>query len=316
MVLFLLTFVFIAIHASPGDPAEVLLGPLATEERLQEVHHELGIDRPLIVQYFVYISSVFRGNFGVSMITKEPVIKLIGTFLPATIELAFFGFIIAVIIGIGVGTLATRNSFLDLISHTYGILIYAVPVFWSGIMFQLIFGLYLRWLPAAGRIGVIPPEHITKFYIIDSLITGNWAALTDCLRHLILPSVTMGLFISGLFVRIVRVNLLEALQKDYVRMARAKGLRESVVLFKHAFKNALNPVVTIMGLQLAALLGGSVLTETTFAWPGLGRFLAMSVGNRDYTAVQGIVAFFAIFVGLASLLIDVINAYIDPRIKY
>lgn len=316
MILILLSFVFITIHLAPGDPAEMMLGPLATEERLQEVRHALGIDRPLPVQYFDYIFSVFRGDFGVSMITKEPVIKLIKVYLPATVELGLFGFIIAVLIGMGVGSLATRNSLFDLIGHTYGVFIYAVPVFWSGMMFQLIFGFYLKWLPAAGRIGVIPPEHITRFYIIDSLITRDWSALADCLSHLLLPSLTLGLFISGLFVRMVRVNLLETLQKDYIRTARAKGLGERIVLFKHAFRNALIPVVTIMGLQLAALLGGSVLTETTFAWPGLGRFLAMSVSNRDYTAVQGIVTFFALFVGVISLLIDVLNALIDPRIKY
>lgn len=318
MILILMTFVFAIMHCAPGDPAVAMLGPRATAERLQEVRHQLGLDKPILNQYVDYVISTFRGDFGSSFVTREPVTDLIASYFPATLELTIFSMIFAVILGIGLGTLAAAKSgsFVDFTSHSFGVLIYAVPVFWSGMMLQLLFGIGLHWLPSSGRLsGMIPPS-ITGLYTVDSVLTGNWTSLISALQHLILPAVTLGSFVSGLFVRMTRVNLLQTIKTDYTRTARAKGLKEHRILFKHAFRNALIPVMTIVGMQFALLLGGAILTESTFAWPGLGRFLVMSVENRDYPAVQGIVTFFALFVAGMSLLIDILNAYVDPRIRY
>lgn len=318
MILILMTFVFIVIHSAPGDPAVAMLGPRATPERLQSVREQIGLNKPVINQYFAYIYSTFRGDLGESFVTHEPVIKLIGSYFPATLELTIYSMLVAIIIGIGLGTLAAARSggIIDFVCHTYGVIIYAVPVFFSGMILQLIFGIFLHWLPSSGRVGINVPVQITGMYTIDCLITGNWGALLSSVKYLILPSTTLGLFISGLFVRMTRTNLLQTINTDYTRTARAKGLRENKILFKHAFRNALIPVMTIVGMQFALLLGGAILTESTFAWPGLGRFLVLSVNNRDYPAVQGIVTFFAFFVAFISLIIDIVNAYIDPRIHY
>ncbi|MBS3788855.1 ABC transporter permease [Candidatus Bipolaricaulota bacterium] len=318
MIIILMTFVFIVIHSAPGDPATAMLGPRATEDRLNKIREQMGLNKPILQQYFDYIISTFRGDFGKSFVTREPVINLIGSYFPATLELTIYATGVAIIVGLGLGILGAAKSggVIDFACHTYGILIYAVPVFFSGMLLQLVFGIFLGWLPSSGRIAGSVPVNVTGLYTVDCLITGNWSSLVSSIKYLLLPSITLGLFISGFFVRMTRTNLLQTINKDYTRTARAKGVREITILFKHAFRNALIPVMTIVGMQFALLLGGAILTESTFAWPGLGRFLVLSVNNRDYPAVQGIVTFFAFFVAFISLLIDVLNAYIDPRIHY
>jgi len=318
MLLIMLTLVFFLVRLAPGDPVESVIGAYAPAGVVEKVREELGLNRPILVQYFSYLGSICRLDFGVSLITGEPVINSIKAFFPATLELSLAAALLAIVLGTLLGLLMAikQNSLIDLILHMFSVLTYAVPVFWSGMLFQLLFGVFTGWLPTATRIAGEVPHHITGLYVVDSILTGNWNALKSSLSHLVLPAFTLSLGMMGLFARIVRVNVIETLGTDYVRTARAKGLSNFQVVFKHALRNAAIPVLTVMGMQFALLLGGSVLTETTFAWPGLGRYLAMSVGDRDYFAVQGVVAFFAVFVALISVLIDVACAFVNPQIRY
>jgi peptide/nickel transport system permease protein len=318
MVLILLTIVFILIRCAPGGPVEAMFGGMAPAAQLERLKEQMGLNQPIILQYCDYIFSVFTGNFGISFVTQEPVIELIRVYFPATLELSVTGMVVAVILGITFGTASAKypDTIWDGVNHLNSIIIHAIPVFFSGLMFQLVFGVYLGWLPTSGRISGEPPSVVTGMYLVDALLSGDWRALQSTLTHLVLPATTLGLFISGLFSRIVRANLIEASNKDYVRTAYAKGLPKRSVLFKHIYRNALIPIVTVFGMQFALLLGGAVLTETTFSWPGIGRFLVQSVSNRDYATIQGIIAFFALFVVVISLCIDIINSFIDPRIQY
>ena len=319
MVLILLTFVFIVLRVAPGDPIQAAYGQKLNPQQLAEVRHALGLDRPLIVQYGKYLASVAHGDFGRSVVTDQSVGSVIRARFPATLELTIAAMIIAVVVGVGLGALAGRyrDTPLDLGGRLFGIVIYAAPIFWLGMMFQLVFAVKLHIFPTGGRIAAFAdPRHITGLYTVDSVITGNWSSLWTSLRYLALPSITLGLVIGGILVRLVRVHMLQTLQADYVEAARARGIPEWRVVMRHAFRNALIPVVTITGLQFAALLGGAVLTETTFTWPGLGSQLVDYLGSRDYPGVQGIVTFFAFLVVGVSLLIDILNAYVDPRIRY
>jgi peptide/nickel transport system permease protein len=259
---------------------------------------------------------------------------------PATLELAILSLLMTILIGIPAGAFAAhkRRSVADYGFRIFSIVIWAVPVFWLGIMFQLVFGVYLgEWyetssfghqvlrpifgdflpLPISGRIGTeLAPRTVTGMFVLDSILTGNWVSLKSALRYLILPSVTLGLYLSGVFVRLTRSNMLDTLKEDYITAARARGIKERVVVYGHALKNAFIPVLTMMGLQFAALLAGAVLTETTFSWPGMGLFLWERIGYRDFNSIQGSVVFFAVLVAVVSLVVDIIYAWIDPRIRY
>jgi peptide/nickel transport system permease protein len=319
MIVILLSFVFVILRVAPGDPIEAAYGQKFTREQIAEVRHHLGLDRPLIVQYGSYLGGVVRGDFGKSVITQQSVGSIIYARFPATHELTLAAMIIAIIVGVGIGAVAGRyrDTPIDLGGRLFGIIIYAAPIFWLGMMFQLIFSVKLHLFPSSGRIASFAePHHITGLYVVDSILTGNWSSLWTSLHYLALPAITLGLVIGGVLVRLVRVNMLQTLQADYVEAARARGIPEWRVVMRHAFRNALIPVITVTGLQFAALLGGAVLTETTFTWPGLGSQLVDYLGSRDYPGVQGIVTFFAILVVGVSLLIDIVNAYVDPRIRY
>jgi peptide/nickel transport system permease protein len=259
---------------------------------------------------------------------------------PATLELAIASLFVTVVIGVSTGAYAAhkRRSVADYGFRIFSIIIWAVPVFWLGIMFQLVFGVYMGdWyktsdfaqqylvpifqdflpLPISGRIGnELTPRTITGLFILDSILTGNWASLTSALRYMILPAVTLGLYLSGVFTRLTRSNMLDVLREDFITAARARGIKERVVVYNHALKNAFIPILTMMGLQFAALLAGAVLTETTFSWPGMGLFMWERIGYRDFNSIQGSVVFFAILVAVVSLLVDIIYAWIDPRIRY
>jgi peptide/nickel transport system permease protein len=229
--------------------------------------------------------------------------------------------IVAIVVGVLIGLVAGRfrDTPLDVGGRLFGIVIYAMPVFFLGLMAQLFFGSYLGWLPVSDRASPLTQatlETHTNIYTIDAIYDRNWSALWDILRHMILPAVTLGLVTAGVFIRLIRVNIIRTLKDDYVEAARARGIRERDVVYKHAFKNALVPVITIIGLTLAGLLGGAVLTETTFNWPGIGHELVLYLENRDYTAVQGIIVVFGLVVVFVSLVIDFVNAFIDPRIRY
>lgn len=276
---------------------------------------------PLDSQFFNYLLNLARLDLGTSIapVRGRPIITDLAAKFPATLELSLFSIVITVVIGVLTGAYAAqkRRSVADYGFRLYSIVIYAIPVFWLGLMLQLIFGVYLGWLPVYGRIDTgMSPQPITGLFVLDSLLTRNMPGLISSLKHLILPSLTLGLYLSGVFTRLTRANMLGVLQQDYITAARARGIPERVVVYRHALKNAFIPILTMLGLQFALLLAGAVLTETTFSWPGMGRFLVERISYRDFPSIQGGVVFFAVLVTLVSLIVDIIYAYLDPRIRY
>jgi len=319
MVFILLSIVFLIMRVA-GDPVSAILGCHAPQEQIEQIREQLGLNKPPIFQFSDYIWQLLHGNLGQSLIWgQRPVVAEIWDRFPATLELSIYAFLISIGIGIFTGTIAAtkRNKPLDHFFRLYGIITYSLFIPWIGIMLQLLFGVYLGLLPISGRIGILmEPETITGLYILDSLLTFNLDSLVSALRHLILPSVTLGVYLSGIYTRLTRTNLIEVLEKDFIKAARARGLSEKVVIYKHGLKNAFIPILTMMGLQFALLLVGAVLTEITFSWPGMGTLLFERVIYRDFTTVQGIIVFFALIVVTVSLMVDIIYAYIDPRIRY
>jgi peptide/nickel transport system permease protein len=321
MVLILLTFVFVLMRVAPGDPIQAALGGKLPPAVLAARRHAAGYDQPMLVQYGEYLRQVFTGNFGTTVTDNRAVIDIVKTNGAATLELALAALVVAVIVGVLVGLLAGRfrDSWFDVGGRLFGIVVYAAPVFLTGLLAQLVFGKYLGWLPTSGQASPLTQAFMTthtNIFVIDALIEGNWSAEIDILRHLCLPAITLGLLISGVFIRLVRVNVIQTLRHDYIEAARARGVREPRVVFRHAFRNALVPVITVMGLQAALLLSGAVLTEETFNWPGIGHTLIDYLNLRDYTAVQGIITVFALAVVAISLVIDLVNAWVDPRMRY
>jgi len=315
------SLVFLLLRATPGDPVDALLGPRAPQAVKDELRNQLGLGKPLWAQYLDYMGALLRLDLGKSLVSQgQSVWEIIQKFFPATMELALCSLLVALVVGIGVGILSASrpNTPLDVGGRLFGIVTYAVPMFWLGMLLQLIFSVQLGWFPLGTRFPVtqIAPDGPTGLYLVDSLLHGNLSQCWTTLYYLALPSLTLGLVISGIFERIVRVNLRQTLQSDYVEAARARGIPESRILMAHALKNALIPVITILGLTLAALLGGAILTEVTFSWPGLANRLYRAIAQRDYPTVQGIVIFFAAIVAIASIVIDLLNAAIDPRIRY
>lgn len=276
---------------------------------------------PLDSQYFDYIFALARFDFGESItpVTGRPVITDLKAKFPKTLELSMAGMTIAILVGVFAGAFSAhkRGSPADYGIRLYGIVIYAIPVFWLGLMLQLLFGIYLGWLPVQGMIRTgLTPEPITGMLTVDSILRARPASLISAVKHLILPSVTLGLYISGVFIRLTRANMLQMLRQDFITAARARGIRERVVVYQHALKNAFIPVLTMMGLQFAILLAGAVLTETTFNWEGMGRFLVRRIELRDYPSIQSTIVFFALLVTAVSLIVDIIYARLDPRIRY
>jgi peptide/nickel transport system permease protein len=322
MVWTIATIVFLLLRATPGDPVDAILGPRASPEQKQQLRQQLGLNEPLWLQYGHYMLSLLSLNLGNSLYTRGgSVWQIIGEKFPATAELTLYSMAIALLIGVGVGVLtASRpNTPQDVIGRIFGIVTYSAPIFWVGMMLQLLFSVGLRWFPLGSRypgLAPDPPYGPTGLLTLDSLLAGDFDALGLSLYHLAMPSLTLGFVLSGIFQRIVRVNLQQTLNSDYVEAARARGIPERRVLMNHALKNALIPVVTVLGLTFAAMLGGAVLTEITFSWDRLGRRLIEATDARDYPTVQGIIVFLGIIVVVASIAIDIVNAYIDPRIRY
>ncbi len=321
MVFIMLTLIFFVLRVMPGDPVSAMLGGRAPEKVIEQKKEELGLNRPMIVQYFSYLWQICRLDLGDSMIFHQPVIQPIKEKLPATLELTLSGMAFTLVFGVLLGAYAAdkRRTVQDYSIRLFGIVIYCIPVYWLGLMFQLIFGIWLDILPVAGRTGprvFASTFEKTGFYIIDTLLIRDFAAFQDVLIHLILPSVTLGLVVSGIFVRLTRANMLDVLKSDYIIAARARGIPNKRVVYKHGLKNALVPILTMLGLQFALLLAGAVLTETTFSWPGMGRLLLERIYLRDYPTIQGIIIMFTLFVALASLFVDIIYAIIDPRVRY
>ena len=320
-VLILLTMVFLLMRVAPGNPIQAALGGHVPQEEIERRSAEAGYDRPILTQYVEYLGDALTLDLGTSLTDHRTVTSIIVENGTATLELTFFAFTLAVTVGVGIGILAGRyrDTWVDTGGRLFGIVVYAAPVFFTGFLLQLLFGSTLHWLPTTGRVDPLTEYQLDKtthLYVIDSVISGNWDALGDTVEHLILPTVTLGLLVSGVLIRLVRVNLMQTMRGDYVEAARARGVTERRVVMQHAFRNALVPVVTVAGLQFAILLGGAILTEQTFNWPGIGSELVRYLNNRDYIAVQGIVTVFALAVVVVSLLIDLINAFIDPRVRY
>jgi peptide/nickel transport system permease protein len=320
--------VFLVMRVLPGDPVDLHFEKKATPEQMESMRRLLGMDKPLWNQYVDYLGGLTDvgyflqngyPNLGKSMQNYDPVGGQIFSMFPATLELAIYSMIVASVIGILLGVISSKsyNSVLDHLIRGFGTVTYAIPVFFLGIIFQLIFGVYLHWLPVSFRIGpnVQPPAHITGLYTVDSLLEGNLVKFFESGKALLLPTLTLGFILSGMFIRLTRTNMLETLRLDFVTAARARGLREDTVTYGYALRNAFLPILTMIGLQFALLLGGAILTETTFSWPGLGSYVVGRINYRDYTAIQGAVVMFGLFVALVSLVVDILYAYFDPRIR-
>ena len=395
MIMLLLSIVFLIIRVMPGDPVLLHFEKKASEEAMEAMRHNLGLDKPLPIQYFEYLAGLLHGDLGKSMQDFSPVSEQIFSAFPATLELAICSTFVAVTIGILLGVRASQsyNSLQDHSIRAFGIAVYAIPIFFLGMIFQLIFAIDLRWLPANGRFPpfLIEPSGLTLYlsepvggfvqvfmwsflagfalwvicfvalkkkrvkfwpkglsisllallagwiiyaylawhfmgvgvlnistglFTIDSLIEGSPLNFIESLRYLFLPSLTLGLVLSGVFIRLTRSNMLETLRLDFVTAAKARGLKETAVVYGYALRNAFLPILTMMGLQFATLLGGAILTETTFSWPGLGRYLVDRINFRDYTAIQGAVVYFALIVAAVNLVVDILYAYLDPRIRF
>ena len=393
MIMLLLTIVFLVVRVLPGDPVLLHFEKAEKPEAIEAMRRNLGLDKPILVQYFEYLGGLLQGNLGKSMQDFSSVGQQVFSAFPATLELAIYSMIIAVVIGVLLGVRAARtyNSFQDHSIRTFGIVTYAIPVFFLGMIFQLVFGIYLHWFPTGSRtfptlepnglviVLQVPPSGFlsvlswsliagfaslavclvilkvkkvklwprgflislsafllvwlvwavvawhfmnigvlrisTGLYTIDSLLEGNLFKFVQAVRYLFLPSLTLGLVLCGIFLRLTRSNMLETLRQDFVTAAKARGLRASTVTYGYALRTAFLPVLTMMGLQFAALLGGAILTETTFSWPGLGRYIVERINFRDYTAIQGAVVFFGLLVALVSLAVDILYAFLDPRIR-
>jgi peptide/nickel transport system permease protein len=322
-IFILVTLVFFLMR-STGDPISAALGGKLSPDQLALRVHQAGYDRPLFVQYFEYLGQVFTGNFGTTLSDNQPVFQVMLKYGAATLELAFYALIVAFVVGIPLGMVAAyfRDKGQDAALRIFAILCYATPVFFAGLLLKLVFSIWLNWLPVAGRAStgselqmeLLPTK--TGIYLIDAFQTGDPAVVGDVLAHAVLPGIALGLLTAGVFLRLVRTNVIGTLSTDYVDSARSRGVSEFRLVRKHAYRPALIPIITVIGLQIALLLGGAVLTETTFEWKGLGFQVVHYLQARDFVAVQGLVALLAVIVALTNFIVDIIAALIDPRVRY
>jgi peptide/nickel transport system permease protein len=311
--------VFSFIHLIPGDPALTMLGERATPEKVADVRARLGLDRPIWQQYALYIGKALRGDLGVSIVRGDPVASDLMRRFPATVELAMAAIVVAVAFGIpiGVASAVWRNSPLDSLARLGALTGVSMPIFWLGLVLAWFFGVQLRVLPTGFRLAsgtsYVP---WTNFVMLDALLQRDWATLVDAVRHLILPALALATIPLAVIARMTRASMLEVLSREYIRTAEAKGLSRRVVILRHALRNALLPVLTVIGLQVGRLLAGAILTETIFSWPGIGLWVYESIESRDYAIVQGVSLFIAVIVVGVNLITDVLYAAVDPRIKY
>lgn len=311
--------VFSFIHLIPGDPALTMLGERATPEKVEEVRRQLGLDRPIPEQYLIYLGKIVRGDLGISIVRGDPVLTDLLRRFPATVELATAAIFLALLLGIPIGIVSAvwRNSLMDSLSRVWALAGVSMPIFWLGLMLAWFFGVQLRWLPTGFRLDTGTAfEPWTNFVILDAALQRNWAVLRDALRHLILPAVALATIPLAVIARMTRASMLEVLSQEYIRTAEAKGLTQAAVILRHALRNALLPVLTVVGLQVGHLLAGAILTETIFSWPGIGLWVYESIEARDYAIVQGASLFIAVIFVVVNLVTDVLYAAIDPRIKY
>jgi peptide/nickel transport system permease protein len=311
--------VFLLMHIAPGDPISLLLGDDATPTDIERTRRELGLDKPLLVQYWDFLTRAVQGDFGRSLKFNEPVMKLVWERLPATIELAFISLMVAIIIAVPLGVYSAikHNSLFDHAGMSVALIGVSLPNFWLGIMLIYFLGGQLNLLPVAGRIEYgIEVKPVTHLYLIDTLIAGNLTAFWSALQHLLMPAFTLGTSLAAIVTRISRSSVLEVMRQDFITTARAKGLSEKAVIWRHMLRNAMITIVTILGLQLGALLNGSVITETVFSFPGIGDLLIQSISARDYKLTQVLILFFAVMYFVVNLLTDFLYSWIDPRIKF
>ncbi len=314
-----LVITFIISHVVPADPIGAILGPQAPPELVEKVRHEWGFDKPLHEQFVDYIWRVLHGDLGKSIRTNRPVFKDLLQFFPATIELATASLIVGIIIGIPLGVLAAlhKDKPIDHFARLFAISGVSTPVFWLGLVLLIIFYYKLGWLPGPGRLDpfIKPPPRVTGLILIDSLLALRFDAFVNALKHLIMPSFVLGMYAAAGITRMTRSSMLEVLRQDFVKAARAKGLDERTVIARHVLRNALIPVVTIIGVTYGGLLEGAVLTETIFAWPGLGRYATGAYLYLDFLAVMGVTLFIAVIYSFTNLVVDILYTYLDPRVR-
>ena len=323
MLWLIASLVFLLLRLAPGDPIDALLGTRAPESARAALRAQLGLDQPLLQQYGSFLGKLLHGDLGASLTNQEPVTAVIQQSLPASLELGVVALLLAAVVGLAVGFsgIARPEGRLDLAGRLYGIGTYALPPFWAAMVVQLVFAVWLGWLPVGGRFPptLIPPAG-SGFYLLESLRaglgTGQWHQLLGTVRHLVLPAGTLGLLLSGIFANALRLNLRRALDSDYVEAARSRGLGEGRVILRHALPNALLPVLTITGITVASLIGGALLIEVTYSWPGIAFRLQEAIGQRDYPLVQGIVVVVAALVVMVTVAVDLVVAMLDPRIRF
>ncbi|KGK85084.1 peptide ABC transporter permease [Desulfosporosinus sp. HMP52] len=311
--------VFLIMRVFSPDPAPIVLGQHATQQTVEAWRQANGLNDPIYLQYFNYLKGALTGDLGTSYYTKTSVTKEIFTRFPATIELALVAIVLASLFGIIIGVISAvkKNSIFDNAGMLLALVGVSMPIFWLGILLIILFSGVLHWLPSNGRIDpLLQPIRVTGFYLVDSLITGNMDSFKDALRHIILPASALAMYSMAIITRMTRSSMLDTLQQDYIRTARAKGIDESRVIVRHALRNGLIPIITVIGLQLGSLLGGAVLTETVFSWPGIGAYTVACILKSDFPVVQGVVLLVATIFVLMNLLVDVIYGFLDPRIKY
>jgi peptide/nickel transport system permease protein len=310
--------VFVWIHALPGSPAEALLGERADPQSVQQIRGQLGLDQPIYVQYWRYLETVSSGDLGTSIASRRPVTEELKDRFPATVELAIAAGLIAVLVGIPIGfvTAKRHSTSWDHAGLVMSLIGVSVPIFFLALILKYIFSVRLGWLPSVGRQDVlIDADHPTNFYVLDGIVTGNWNAAWDAVRHLILPAIALASIPLAIITRITRASVLDVQNEDYVRTARAKGLAPRTVDSRHVMRNAMLPVTTIIGLQVGLLLSGAILTETVFAFPGLGTWIQSAIENRDYPVLQGGILFVGIIVVLVNLTVDLTYGLLNPRIR-
>lgn len=312
---------FVVSHAVPADPIISNLGQRAQDDPsiVGRYRHQWGLDRPLPVQYVIYVWNLLHGDLGVSITTRRPVTTDLRQFFPATLELSTAATLFSVIIGIPLGVLAAvrRNRPADHISRVIALIGVSTPVFWLGLLALIVFYYHLGWFPGSGQIdvGIPTPHTITGMLVIDSLIEGDWNALGNALWHLVLPAVVLGSYTLGIVTRMTRGSMLEVLAQDYIRTARAKGLRTGTVVFRHGLRNAIMPTLTLVGLAYGSLLSGAVLTETIFSWPGIGRYATTTAGTLDFPAIMGVALLTAFVFVILNLIVDVLYGVLNPQIR-
>lgn len=311
---------FLLTNLMPSNPIRLMIGErAASPEMIAALEAQYGLDRPLYIRYFVYLRNLFMGDLGMAIHTPFPVSTEIMARLPATIELGVTALILATIVGIAVGIVSAvrSNRLSDHVSRVFALTGVSMPVFWLGLMLLLLFYYRLGWLPGMGRLSVgIELEHITGLHMMDAILTGNLTAFVDAVKHLILPAFCLSWLEMAMIMRITRSSMLEVIRQDYIRTARSKGLRERVVIYRHALRNAMIPTITVVGLSVGALLGGAVLTETVFAWPGIGNFLVESIYFKDIPVVMGITLVTAFANVFSNLIVDILYGVLDPRVRY